>query len=77
MEDILVRLSIMSESYVSLANRICFVEEFDWIVEVMLLAGDGARKLGETITLFRPTEIDFLDLVEPPGEGTDFVILCL
>ena len=53
------------------------MEEFDWIVEVMLVAGDGARNLGETSTLFRPTEIEFLDLVEPPGEGRDLVILCL
>ena len=67
-----MRLSIISESYISLAKRICFVERFDWIVEVMLLSGYGARKLGETSTLFRPTEIEFLDLVEPPGEGYRF-----
>ena len=49
----------------------------DWRLEVMLLAGDGARKLGEISTLFRPTEIEFLDLVEPTGEGRDLVILYL
>ena len=49
----------------------------DWRVEVTLLAGDGPHKLGETSTLFRPTEIEFLDLVELPGEGRDLVILYL
>ena len=70
-----MRLSIISESYVSLVKCTCFVEEFDWIVEVMLVAGDGVDNLGDTSILFRPTEIEFLDLVEPPGEGTDLEIL--
>ena len=85
----LVRLSISSESHASVAKRIYFVEEFYFVVdvtlfwmldsrvEVMLLAGDGPRKLGETSIVFRPTEIEFLDLVEPPDEGRDLVILYL
>ena len=49
----------------------------EWIDDVMLLAVDEARMLGEASTLLRPTEIEFFVLVEPPGEGIDLVILCL
>ena len=44
---------------------------------MMLLAVDGARKLGETSTLLWPTEIEFFVLVEHPGEGICLVMLCL